>query len=391
MRPRVRLAQLALYRAAPAPRMNKHLPILDLARAGAACWVMIAHLTLIGGRSVFVVSQGSLGVEVFIFISGFLMTMILKDEPRVSGASVRQFYIRRFFRIAPSFYLALALYVVLRPFFTSGLASAESLFATPYHIAGLQDPVTVRSVLLNLLFAHGIFPAEAGRVFGPAWSLSLEMQFYLVAPVCIWCFRRWPIATLAVLFATNYVANLLFGVYGRHGVIATFTYPSLLPNRIFLFLFGASYCLYLFGQRRKDLVILLASAVALLPTVGFKSWLVSLLLVLFIHGVVSSTGSWRKCWAWIAVAKPTQLLAEWSYGIYLYHMLCMAFAGHVISYIAGAAPAVLLWLSYAAITISSAVGLSALLHYTVERPARDFGKRLARIPRPVRNPAAAAR
>ena len=87
--------------------MSKDVPILDLVRAAAACWVMLAHLTLIGGRPVFLLSQGSLGVEVFIFISGFLMTLILKDEAHVTWGGLRRFYVRRFFRIMPAFWVCL--------------------------------------------------------------------------------------------------------------------------------------------------------------------------------------------------------------------------------------------------------------------------------------------
>ncbi len=337
---------------------------------------MIAHLMLIGGRSVFVLTQGSLGVEVFIFISGFLMTMILAEETELTARGVSQFYIRRFFRIAPLFYLAVVLYVGLRPVFTSGLQAAEAFFHTPFHIAGLNDVITWRSIGLNLLFGHGLFPDESGRVFGPAWSLSLEMQFYLAAPFCIWFFRRWPALTMTALFSTNYIANQLFGVYGRTGWIANFGYPSFLPNRIFLFAVGGSYYAYLQRRRTKDLVVFVASAAALLPLVGVKCWLVCLLLIGFLHAAISATGPWRAFWLRVAESMPTQLIAEWSYGIYLFHMLCIALVAHLMVKLWSTGLSALVFTAFAGSVAICAVLLSALLHYAVERPARDFGKRL---------------
>lgn len=363
--------------------MTKELPILDLARAMAACWVMLAHLTLMGGHRVFLLSQGSLGVEVFIFISGFLMTLILKDDTSLKGDDLRRFYVRRFFRIAPSFYFAILLYLALRSSFTTGLANAEAVFQTPYHIAGIHDAVTWRTVLLHLLFLHGLFADEPTKIFGPAWSLSLEMQFYLVAPLCIWALRRRPFTTLCSLFTVNWIGNLLVGVYGSAGLMAKFVFPSFLPNRIFLFFLGGTYCLYLFERRRRDLTIFISSTIAILPLIGSRSWLVCLLLIGSIHAAVSCTGYWRALYERIATSRATHLMAEWSYGIYLYHMLWLGLAGLLLARVQNQLPHRLLWPAYALTVIVSSVLSAAVLHHFFEKPTRAFGKKLSRTRTPV--------
>jgi peptidoglycan/LPS O-acetylase OafA/YrhL len=206
------------------------------------------------------------------------------------------------------------------------------------------------------------------------------MQFYLAAPFCVWCFRRWPALTMTVLFGANYMANQLFGVYGRTGSMMDFGYPSFLPNRIFLFVVGGSYYAYLREPGQKNFLVLVVSAAALLSVVGVKSWLVCLLLIGFLHAAISTTGLWRAFWLRVAESKPVKLMAEWSYGIYLFHMLCVALVAHLIVNLTPVIPARLLWITFAAGVAFCAVLLSALLHYTIERPARDFGKRLTRTP-----------
>ena len=70
-------------------------PILNAARAFAALWVMVAHVTLIGAKPVFLLSQGFLAVECFIFISGFLMMLLLARERSLNLSSALRFYTRR--------------------------------------------------------------------------------------------------------------------------------------------------------------------------------------------------------------------------------------------------------------------------------------------------------
>ena len=358
--------------------ISKELPILNLARAVAACWVMAAHISLIGGKRVFLLSQGSLGVEVFIFISGFLMTLILQDESNVSRAGVTRFYIRRFFRIAPAFYAALILYIGFRGMYIAGIYQAESFFSTPYRMANLDGPLSWSCVLLNALFLHGLSPTAATGVFGPAWSLSLEMQFYALAPFLVFAFRRAPFLTLGILWAANFFGNLAFGVYGQRGWIVDFTFPSFLPNRIFLFFLGASFCVYLFQRERRNLVLLLLALVAVFPLVGVKSALVCLVLTGVLYFAITARGRWRGIWTAIADSPVTRHLSDWSYGIYLLHMFCMSVVGHALRWGSAFVPPALIFPSYAIAVVALALFAAALFYRFIEAPARNFGKLLGR-------------
>ena len=115
----------------------------------------------------YVISQlkGVLGVEIFLVISGFLITgMLLRKE--IHSSNVVHFYERRFFRIYPCYCLmvliSMAIYVIQgHEDFFSGM-----LVAT-YHLLFLQNYIA-----LNPLLAH-------------TWTLVVLEQFYFFCPLVI--------------------------------------------------------------------------------------------------------------------------------------------------------------------------------------------------------------
>jgi peptidoglycan/LPS O-acetylase OafA/YrhL len=107
---------------------------------------------------------GNLGVRVFFVISGFLITSLLLDEKAKTGhISLRGFYIRRFFRIAPVYYLYLLVVALLVPF---GFANASP-----------QDLTAAFLYLSNYWSPHWSV--------GHTWSLAVEEQFYLLWPCAL--------------------------------------------------------------------------------------------------------------------------------------------------------------------------------------------------------------
>lgn len=136
---------------------------LDGLRAIAILAVFWHHFaTVISGWTI--TGRGFLGVDLFFIISGFLIVTLLLRERRGSGSlSVRHFYIRRFFRIFPAYYLML--FVVgatafLKPGFTSVAIKQDIIFAAFY----LSNLVPMTSMLAI------------------TWSLAAEEQFYIIVP-----------------------------------------------------------------------------------------------------------------------------------------------------------------------------------------------------------------
>ena len=147
-----------------------------------------AHFDVGNTRIDFSFLQGSgyLGVELFFFISGFVLFYPYAKHLFEAAAkpSVREFIYRRFIKIVPSYYLSILLIVVLGP-----------LMFFPSHVTG-------HSILTHLAFLHNFFSSDVTGINIVYWSLPIEVQFYLIFPLLCIPFARWPVPTAIAMSAT---------------------------------------------------------------------------------------------------------------------------------------------------------------------------------------------
>ena len=143
--------------------------VLDTLRALAVAGVFCVHFSglYIGDY----VDTGTLGVRLFFVLSGFLVTgLLLRDRRQIEAGRLRRgraivsFYLRRLFRIAPAYYLSLAL--------AWALSLEDMRDSWPWHVSYLSN---------QHIIALGRWPG----VLGHLWTLSLEFQFYLVWPLAL--------------------------------------------------------------------------------------------------------------------------------------------------------------------------------------------------------------
>jgi peptidoglycan/LPS O-acetylase OafA/YrhL len=142
-----------------APVTNR-LASLDGMRAISIMLVITAHV--VGAIPVFWrLDCGNLGVRVFFIISGFLITALLINEQAKTGRiSLPDFYMRRFLRIFPAYWVFVATIAIL---LYLGLVTAKW------------------SEFLPTLAYYSNYRHPQG-VLGHTWSLSVEEQFYLLWP-----------------------------------------------------------------------------------------------------------------------------------------------------------------------------------------------------------------
>jgi peptidoglycan/LPS O-acetylase OafA/YrhL len=152
-----------------------HIPSLDGIRAVSFLVVFVAHAGL--GHII----PGGFGVTVFFFLSGYLITTLLRLEHEGTGRiSLRDFYLRRVLRILPPFYLVLVLALVLT---ASGLLQGElRTWPVLAQLGHLTNYWAIR---------HGADGTPAGTAV--YWSLAVEEHFYLLFP-CLFILlqRRLP-------------------------------------------------------------------------------------------------------------------------------------------------------------------------------------------------------
>ena len=140
-------------------------------RAIAFFFVFVAH------AQPFKALPGGFGVTVFFFLSGYLITSLLRDEARKTGTiSLKGFYLRRVLRIFPPCYLTVIL--------VSTLATAGILYNRESY-ASLVSAFLYFSNYWNIL-DWGNLPAGLGVL----WSLAVEEHYYLLFPLLYWWFIR---------------------------------------------------------------------------------------------------------------------------------------------------------------------------------------------------------
>lgn len=116
------------------------------------------------------VQSGARGVQLFYLISAFTLCYSYSNRSIQDKYPLVSFYIRRFFRIAPLYYLAVIFYLWLY-----GLG--------PRYWLGDAATITCNNIASNFFFLHGINPYWINSIVPGGWSVSTEMLFYAMFPL----------------------------------------------------------------------------------------------------------------------------------------------------------------------------------------------------------------
>ncbi|MBB6142790.1 peptidoglycan/LPS O-acetylase OafA/YrhL [Silvibacterium bohemicum] len=143
----------------------KYLPPLDGLRACAFGLVFVAH----AGLGDFV--PGGLGVTIFFFLSGYLITSLMRAEWSETGhISLRNFYLRRCFRILPPLYLVLIITCLF------------DHFSIPSHQTTWLGITSVLFYFFNYAELTHLIAWALPSGLEVVWSLMIEEHFYLLFP-----------------------------------------------------------------------------------------------------------------------------------------------------------------------------------------------------------------
>lgn len=154
------------------------------------------------------------GVDLFFILSGFLIGNILLTNKH-SGSLFKTFYIRRFLRIIPVYYLLLIVFVIL---------TFTSLYDTDAYIFSNPLPVGAYFLLIQN-FYMAVYNHFGPQALTPTWSLCVEEQFYLIIPLLILVTNRKYVWILAL-------AGILLAIVSRSLATNFYQGYTLLPSRM---------------------------------------------------------------------------------------------------------------------------------------------------------------
>ncbi len=355
-------------------------------RGLAALWVVIGHAMILSGWSLPILGKPAFAVDLFILISGFLMCFHYRErkaaEPWTAPATWTRFWIRRFFRIAPLYYAALAAALLAGPALGPWRQAISTLVPASATAPERYTDQSLANIAAHASFVFGLLPDYGFRTALPDWSIGLEMQYYLAFPFLMLAIARAGAAMACVgLAAACITAGLLF-----KGSLTEFTEPSLLILKLPIFLAGM---LIADALDRPGRVVARATLgailLATLPIGAFDGLAATLIRAAIAGGfaLLIHQRSLAERFRWLGRADALlggrlgHFLGEMSYGVYLIHLLVLIPILGLLSARYGQDLSSLGRFAIAApVTIAMTYLIAAAMHAAIEMPGIAIGRRI---------------
>lgn len=201
-------------------KSNK-LDYIDALRGIAILMVLIHHTAQQGNVAMphvlaVLLSLGTRGVQLFFIASAFTLFRSYNNRAFVEINTKQNFFLRRFFRIAPVYYLGVVYY---------GLSF---LYNFPFWL-GMQPKLTSFILFANVFFIHGVSPFWINSLVPGGWSIAVEMVFYLLFPIIFTKVRN---LNGAIVFLN---CTLIFKIFAQELILYFDFLPKGTVGREFLF------------------------------------------------------------------------------------------------------------------------------------------------------------
>ncbi|TAP30661.1 acyltransferase [Alteromonas sp. KUL17] len=199
---------------------------LDGLRGLMCLWVVVGHTVTMAGfnlnesqLSTKLLGQG-LAVELFFIISGFVITLMFMNK----NLPFKKYLSQRILRIFPVYLLFLLITAAMLPIALYVLQNFPvEIEKTASRLAFTEVSINdfVKHFIPHLLMAHGLIPnaildKTAYTIMGQAWSLTLQFQFFIIAPFLFVCFRKNQVIFYALILMALCVEPVFKATMG-HG------------------------------------------------------------------------------------------------------------------------------------------------------------------------------
>lgn len=317
-----------------------------------------------------------MGVPLFYILSAFTLFRSYSYRDQIERFPKLNFFIRRFFRIAPLYYLAIIYYLW------------QEGFGSRYWLGNI-DHVSTFNVISNFLFIHGFNPYYINSVVPGGWSVGIECIFYACFPLLFYYIKNIQQAFNFVLISVLFRTVLL--IFFKH-------YPLInderlwgeylyfyFPNQLLIFSLGI-FAYFIVDEKSKNklsisqlsrpaflcfIVLLMLETVIhqeLFISTVFTFGISIVLLIIFLHNRKNRF-----------ISNPVlQYIGNVSYTIYLTHYAAIFIANKFrwIDLIQGnnQYTALISFVVNYLIILSISIGFSTILYFFIELPMQRFGK-----------------
>lgn len=299
--------------------MKLRIESLDYFRGVMAAAVMIYHYTLWYAGDVsydsLLAKMGIYAVSIFYILSGVSLGLVNQNKV-FSSRNIKNYFMKRFFRIAPLFWLCLTVAILYKVIY--------------YNFIGGEGAINLYHVFLNYTLLFGFIEPSAYLSTG-AWSIGNEIVFYSLFPLSILFARK--VTLLCILPISLFLYSYFAFIVMDHDMSVDSQWENYVNpfNQWFLFVAGNVLALY-----RKEIGILFRRQLVPLLTlivwvcifvyfpVGDDSFIISgwtrislsflsILMVLSVLYISTENESY--------IEQLLSLLGACSYSIYLLHPL----------------------------------------------------------------------
>jgi len=284
--------------------------------------------------------------------------------------AVGQFYGRRAWRILPAYWVALAI--------ATALAMAPATWSLV-----VAEPATWFDAVVHTIGMQTWVPSTLGTINGSLWSVSLEIQLYIVFPVLILAWRWKGIVPLLIASALLALVWSQLGPLQIGAPLGTHLGDGhALPARLLQFVIGMACAQWVLTRPVPSARFTVTATVMAVVlgctgyTLGWNTAIMAAIWGLVGAGLILSlNGMGREG----SVLSPPEWFGARSYSFYLLHQPALLLSAPLVALIPGG------WIPQfvlgGALCFAATTAAAALLFRTVERPSHRLGRRF--FPRPT--------
>jgi peptidoglycan/LPS O-acetylase OafA/YrhL len=344
---------------------KKAYKYIDALRGIAILMVIAVHVSQsaslnLSELSKTALSYGAKGVQLFFFVSAFTLFMSFHRRYGKEKHPMLNYGIRRFFRIAPMYYLAILFYVFVFPMY----------------------PFSTIGTIYNFTFVHGLSIEWINNIVPGGWSIGVEMLFYVLLP---FLFFRIKNLDQAIKF---FIGSMIFKAILEYLIRTVIIAPDkaqmdlfltfYLPNQLPIFSLGI---IFYFIAEKGEFKLSFIKQSTLLSLIGVLMVLLVFESKILIDNIISFGIMFLILAIYMSRTKGFLLnkglcqIGKYSFSIYLLHFAVIAFLENTSIYNIHLGGIFSFLLQYVFVAICAIV-VSAITYNLIELKGQALGRKI---------------